>query len=824
MRHLKCIISTLVIFLTSCNISRHIDSNAYLVRNVSVNYPQQLPVSESEINSCLKINPNRKWLFIFDFYPWWYSLFDDAKIQQKKALRSTRIIQQNKEREHETDSINAIRISRGKTPKVLKLRDPNSELWIESLRDIGEPPVLYDKQLLIKTKTQLTKLLTSKGYLNAWISDSNTFNMSKKFAYIGLNLHPETTFKIINWHYSFENPNDSLMQLFKQDSLNANFINNRVFSADLLFNERERMTQFAKARGYYFFENNFISFKADTLGLPPGTMNIEVCVAAFASQNNTSMQEHPRLQWHTISVLTPDELQVNGTYAGSLDSVWYRSILFRSSHQKPYKKQIILRELKLHPGNWYAPDDLETTYKKLVNTGIFKSVSIQVKPDTLQGKVALNASVICVPPVKQIISAETEGTNTFGNLGIDANIVYRNRNVFKAGEILELKLQGAISSQSQFNTNSDNQNIEGLQRNFNTIQFGPELSFIFPKAYGLFSWSKPILNWNPRSYVKINANIQTRPQFSRSIWSIDYGFNFKNQNGTIRHDFIPFELYSVKMGVFSDAFKDSLFRYNDAFLINSFQDHITTLMRYSASFSRYDYLTTLNKTNILLRWNVISSGSILRQLFILTKQKSDQNGQYELFSVPFAQFFKTDLDFRVNMHLKGASRLIWRINAGIGIPFKNLGVLPYEQSFFCGGPNSVRAWRSRTLGPGAYNPGSNTMRFDKIGDILIETNLEYRFHLLRAFYGALFVDAGNIWRLYPDANKPEGVFNLNTFYKQIAVGSGFGFRWDLDFFVLRLDLAVPLKDPKNWKDENTWLFSQKPLKYIITNFGIGYPF
>jgi outer membrane protein assembly factor BamA len=195
-----------------------------------------------------------------------------------------------------------------------------------------------------------------------------------------------------------------------------------------------------------------------------------------------------------------------------------------------------------------------------------------------------------------------------------------------------------------------------------------------------------------------------------------------------------------------------------------------------------------------------------------------------LFSVPFAQFFKTDLDFRVNMHLKGASRLIWRINAGIGIPFKNLGVLPYEQSFFCGGPNSVRAWRSRTLGPGAYNPGSNTMRFDKIGDILIETNLEYRFHLLRAFYGALFVDAGNIWRLYPDANKPEGVFNLNTFYKQIAVGSGFGFRWDLDFFVLRLDLAVPLKDPKNWKDENTWLFSQKPLKYIITNFGIGYPF
>lgn len=824
MRDLKCIVYILFIFFSSCNISRYIDSNSYLVRHVTVNYDPQLPISESEIQSCLKINPNRKWLFIFDFYPWWYSLFDDVKIQQKKSIQCARIIQQNKIREHEIDSINAIRISRGKSPKVLKLRDPNAELWIESIRDIGEPPVLYDKQLLNKTKTQLTKLLISKGYLNAWISDSNSFNTSKKFAHIGLNLHPETTYKILNWHYTFENPNDSLMHAFKKDSLNSLFVTHRVFSADLFYNERERMTRFAKSNGYYFFENNFISFKADTLGMPLGTMNIEICVAANNAQNNALAQNHLRLKWHTISVLTPDEIEVNGTYTDILDSIWYRGILFRMTKEKPYKKQIILRELKIHPENWYVPEDVENTYKKLVSTGIFRSISIQLKPDTLLGAAALNASVICVPPVKQVVSAETEGTNTFGNLGIDANIIYRNRNVFKAGEILELKLQGAISSQSQFNSNSNDQSIEGLQRNFNTIQFGPELSFIFPKAYGLFSWSKPILNWSPRSYIKVNANIQTRPQFSRSIWSVDYGFNFKNETGTIRHDFIPFELYSVKMGVFNDDFKDSLFRYNDAFLINSFQDHITTLMRYSASLSRYDYLTTLNKTNILLRWNFISSGSILRQLFILTKQKPDQNGQYELFSVPFAQFIKTDLDFRVNMHLKGASRLIWRVNSGIGIPFKNLGVLPYEQSFFCGGPNSVRAWRSRTLGPGAYDPGSNTMRFDKIGDILLETNLEYRFHMIRAFYGALFIDAGNIWRLYPDSNKPDGVFNVTTFYKQLAVGSGFGLRWDLDFFVLRLDLAVPLKDPKNWQSQNTWLFSEKPLKYIVTNFGIGYPF
>ena len=118
----------------------------------------------------------------------------------------------------------------------------------------------------------------------------------------------------------------------------------------------------------------------------------------------------------------------------------------------------------------------------------------------------------------------------------------------------------------------------------------------------------------------------------------------------------------------------------------------------------------------------------------------------------------------------------------------------------------------------------SSMRFDKIGDILLESNLEFRFHMIRSFYGALFTDAGNVWRLYPDASKPYGEFDISRFYKQFAVGSGFGIRWDLDFFVLRLDLAVPLNDPKLWDTQSTWLFGKNPFRYTVTNFGIGYPF
>jgi outer membrane protein assembly factor BamA len=161
---------------------------------------------------------------------------------------------------------------------------------------------------------------------------------------------------------------------------------------------------------------------------------------------------------------------------------------------------------------------------------------------------------------------------------------------------------------------------------------------------------------------------------------------------------------------------------------------------------------------------------------------------------------------------------------GIGKPLKNLNVLPYEQSYFSGGPNSVRAWRARTLGPGGYaQPDSINSKYDKIGDFIIEGNIEYRFHVFRSFYGAWFVDAGNIWLLHQDSQKPMGEFDITRFYKEIAVGTGWGIRWDLSFFVLRLDGAIPIVDPK-YAEGNRWTFNKKPLRQFTLNFGIGYPF
>ena len=227
---------------------------------------------------------------------------------------------------------------------------------------------------------------------------------------------------------------------------------------------------------------------------------------------------------------------------------------------------------------------------------------------------------------------------------------------------------------------------------------------------------------------------------------------------------------------------------------------------------------------MLLKTTISSSGNILRGFYDATNQPKDTMGSYRIFNTPFSQFVKIELDYRFYFQMRKQSKLVYRFAGGIGKTLANLSVLPYEQSFFSGGPNGIRAWRARTLGPGGYDPSNSTARYDKIGDFQLESNIEYRFHIFKSFYGAWFVDAGNVWTIRTDPNKLNGNFELNRFYKEIAIGSGLGIRYDFSFFVLRLDAAVRVRDPQ-YAENNRWTFDKKPLRSsTILNFGIGYPF
>ncbi|MGB6035716.1 MAG: BamA/TamA family outer membrane protein, partial [Cryomorphaceae bacterium] len=242
------------------------------------------------------------------------------------------------------------------------------------------------------------------------------------------------------------------------------------------------------------------------------------------------------------------------------------------------------------------------------------------------------------------------------------------------------------------------------------------------------------------------------------------------------------------------------------------------------------------------RGEIESAGSILRGLYELSNATTNENGSYEALGIQFAQYLKTVHDFRYYNVPNEKMSTAYRVSAGVGIPLENLSVLPFEKSFFAGGANGIRAWQARTLGPGSFrDPVQN---FDKIGDILIEGSIEYRFDITDILEGAFFVDAGNIWIMGNETERPGAIFEFDRFLSEIAVGAGAGTRFNFDFFLIRLDLGLQVKDPSLDPGER-WLFQTKD-KYNAyiddlnaadvdngfsyyrwqwnLNIGIGYPF
>jgi outer membrane protein assembly factor BamA len=816
---------------TSCNPTKKLLPHQYIVDKVEIQNAKATDIPKESFEAFFRQKPNRKLFKKIQFFVWWYNLFDEEKIAAKKTKRNLKYDKLNSEKVKRFEKKNERRAKKGKTPRVPKLKDKESPLFIESLRDIGEPAVIYDSLLTHQTLFQLSKYLFSKGYFDNTVTDTVELIRNSQRARIRYRLFPKASYTISQISYDLKDMR--LGQLILSDTINSTLKTGMEYDEEKFQTERQRITDHALNNGYFYFENAYITYGADT-NCVNHSVSLKIRLKKFSvpySAENDSVVgvDHPVFKISNVYIITepvvgnPRDVTFKDTMVTKK-----KELVFLLNRPLAYKQKIIVSNTDLYKGQLYRKDTAQQTYKQLLGLGIFKNVTIQFLRNADHNSM-LDCYIICNPLIRQSITAETEGTNTYGNLGIDGNILYQNKNFFKGGELIELKLQGAIAAQRQLNTNNESINtvqdvnsVQKLQKTFNTIQFGPELSFSVPRAFFPFSLLPFRKDQQPRTYIKTSLNYQTRPEFSRVISSLDYGFSFKTYNRQLKHDIIPFEVYLVRASLLP-SYAQSLANLHDAFLLNSFQDHITTLSKYGLTYTSKENTVTGKRAAYFARLNLQSSGNILRGLFKATNQPADPQGRYLIFGIPFAQFVKIDADFRAYVPIRKKSRMVYRIAAGIGKPLSNLSQLPYEQSFFSGGPNSVRAWRARTLGPGGYNPAGDPTRFDKIGDMLLEGNIEYRFHIIRSFYGALFVDAGNIWRLQPDPSKPGAEFILDKFADQIAIGGGAGIRWDLNFFILRLDVAAPLKDPK-FAPGNRWTFDKKGWQYSVVNFGIGYPF
>ena len=725
---------------------------------------------------------------------------------------------------------------------LYNLSNINKQKWPHSwLREIGEEPVIFDPYSAEKSKEQIQSYIASKGYFDSRVSDTiETVNRKTRVDY---KIDLKTPYKIKN--VFFEIADTLIKKIFNFNSLDCLIKKGEPYDEDVLRAERTRFERIVKDLGFYNFSGDHIYFNVDsTIG--NREVNIYYGVKNFMKideNKRTTTVPHSIYSLRNIYIFpdfVPKEaLEEGDAYIKSLDTVNYNGYFFIAPRGKPgIKYDIILQSLYLKPGAKYSLTFTAQSQSHLLSLKTFRLVNIFYNelPDQIRDKesnLMLDCVIQLTPLSQQSFRVELEGTHTDGDLGGALNLIYQHNNLFHGAELFNMKLVGAyeVIRHSRDTSMANTLQLRSIQ------EFGIETSLMFPKFLVPFIRSEEFRRkYNPTTTVLTAFNYQKIPLYTRTIANATFGYNW-HAGDFVTHVVNPVQLNYVYLP------KDKI--------DPAFQARIDTTPSLAYSYrsvmilgGNYSYIfnnQTLKRSKDywFLRINAETSGNILRILGNLTGTK-DSTGSFNIFRQPFAQYLRTDFDFRYNISLNNVSSMVFRGFIGAGIPFGNSKTMPFEKQYFGGGANGIRAWQVRSLGPGSYKqPLDNLTIPFQTADIKLEGNIEYRFNLFWILKGALFLDAGNIW-VYKDYNnsRPGSVFNKN-FYNEIAVGTGFGFRFDLGFVLLRADIGIKLRDPSldkgsrwitNWQDYyKATTYVDKNMKERHANIsqlvvGIGYPF
>jgi outer membrane protein assembly factor BamA len=680
---------------------------------------------------------------------------------------------------------------------------------VDKFKDnIGEPPAIYDSTLSQNSAKQIGLYLKNRGYFHNNISYSTKARKNKVKLYY--HVTTGTPYTINELTYNFKDPNLGGYVLYKKNnSLIKPGIN---FDVDILDKERERIKKILKERGYYYFSNNFIKYKVDsTIGNNKVNVELQILNNKIKEDNTEdSFVETPHEKYtiNNVNVFIGKNMKNQGL--NNFETTSYLDIKLNYINELPFKPKMIRHSIDFKPKDTYSLTDQNSTYKHLSELRLFKNISIQYEEIDSN---RLNSNIFLTPLASKSFAIEGIGTNTGGDLGVEGNIIYQNKNLFRGGERFTVKLKGGLEIQRLVSVSTDENEIFGSP--FNTVEFGPEVSLEFPRFLLPFNLERFSKRANPRTTISSALNFQQRPEYSRNLAQFSFGY-FWNETSTKKHFVTPFNISYIKLNL-TPEFQTKIDAENNLFLKNSYTDHFISAIQYSFIFNNQENNKIRNFA--YFKFNFETSGNLLSTINRMSNsQRNEETGAYDFLGIRYAEYFKTEFDFRHYTKNKLTS-LVKRIAVGVGKPYGNLNVLPFEKSFFAGGSNGIRAWQARSLGPGSL-PDSLTSTVNQIGELKIEANIEYRFDITKVFEGAFFIDAGNIWILNKDEQRPNAEINLSRFYQDLAIGFGTGLRLDFNFFIIRFDLATPLKDPSSDNPKEYRVL----IKNTTLNLGIGYPF
>ena len=696
--------------------------------------------------------------------------------------------------------------------------------WLKT--KAGTAPVLVDTSLVSSSLKQMGLYLSNKGYFNSSLSDTVIY--LKKKARVIYRIKPAQPYVIRRITYSI--PDTQVARFVLKDTIHTLLKRGKNYDSYLFDDERTRITKNLMNSGFFRFSNNYIKYTIDTnLRSHKLDLKLEIINEVVPSMDPfSSWRIIPHKRYYINKIFIYPEFDHVASFTGVYDTVVKtyenpvrdqppNTYYFLNKSVFTIKAGTIAQSIFITPKSHYNLEDVNQTYAQLSGLQVFKYIKIQFRDvadnekKKESGRDLIDSHIELTRKQLQSFAITTDGTNSGGAFGVQANLGYQNFNIFKGAQLLRLNLSGSLQMQA---TDS----YEGSSF-FNTIEFGANASLTFPQFLLPIKPERLHKNFKPKTTINIGYNYQLQQHYDRHISNITFGYTWK-QKETGTHLLNPVEISLVK--IFKDSYFDSVIAsQTDNRLKNQYTDHLVAGLKYTYTFNNQQIRKL--KNFIYIRTNFETGGNLLYAANLILYGHQPEGDAYKLFGLPFAQFVRPDIDFRYYNLLGHNSSMVYRFYGGIGIPYGNVSLLPFEKAFFAGGANGMRGWRMYSLGPGTYVNNNASETFNQIGDIQLEGNAEYRFPIYDWIRGAFFIDMGNIWLLKESADLPGGKFDWSTFASQIAIDAGLGVRFDFDFFIFRFDPAIALKVP-SYPSNDRWTFDKMQLKDIVWNFGIGYPF
>ena len=729
--------------------------------------------------------------------------YDSSKVdaKRKKVVDELETLQSNNEAQPSE-------LSYKRKVENLKIKLESLDKNIQygnALMRTGNPVVLLDSSLVEKSSKNMKGYLVNHGFFDAEV-DYNISTKSQK-ASISYEVEENKPYILDSVYTRIDNP--EIQGLLSNFSSNSFIKKGQIYNQDNITEERNRLEELLKNKGYYMFSKSYVNYIAyqDT--------------AAKSIRLEQVIQKPTFAESHQVYTLDSISLRINppsDEFADRQIQTQYQGIDF-SFYRDRYSAKILASRIQLQKGKPYNRIDALETQRLINSLDLFRFVNITF--DTLG--TSLLAAIYTQPNQKYQLTNQLGMTITEQLPGPFFSTALRNRNFFRAGELLELNfragLEGVASATGQ-----------GV---YQSSEINTSLSVIFPRFLIPFSPKtlQQLGKYNPNTRVQFGYLSTNRPEYNRNAINGQLGYTWATRNNRqsftinaadvsyIRTPYIQDEFLGILENLQSDG-NNLIWSFLPS-LISSFSGQ--TLI----NFNRYGDFSARKAS--LLRVFGESGGTTLNLTNVRRNDSPDIN--YANF-----QWLKGQVDYRRYYPISKKQTLAYRLNFGMARPYGvSVGILPYEKYFFAGGGTSIRAWQARRLGPGSSTPitgpgGNYDYRNEQPAEMILESMFEYRRKLFSYFDMAVFLDAGNSWMIGRDDARPGADFRYDRFYKEIAVGTGVGLRMDFDFLVIRLDLATKALDPARQEGQR-WILDNirfnKPFGergQTVFNFGIGYPF